>query len=94
MSKTKIIIPGKDGEEKEYTINEAIKYEIERGTELYGNKNLPDEWLTILAEESGEVAKDVNELRLHPHAAVTIKPKLKYELIQVIAVSLRFINNL
>lgn len=68
--------------------------ERRRQHELWGLQRLPGhEWLGILAEEAGEVAKDVNALRWEKHL-VTEKAQfrklqeLRKELIQTAAVAI------
>lgn len=61
-----------------------IAKEQKRQTKLYGNQNhIQMIWLGILAEEFGEVAKEVYEL----HFNIGDKKHLKEELVQVAAVA-------
>lgn len=78
----------------EYNLNEAIYQEIIKADAMYGNNNINEQWLSILFEETGEVAHAINELRLHPENKENILDNLNYELIQVIATCIRWLKDL
>lgn len=68
-------------------IFELVKKERERQDELWGKQNHPDGlWLTILVEEVGEVARELQGRSPNPEAA-RIK-RLREELVQVAAVAI------
>lgn len=71
--------------------NVAIKEEIQRGYKLYGDNNTMDEWSNILGEEYGEAVKEVNEMRLRSEHRIKSLLNLNKELIQVIAVAMRWL---
>ena len=76
------------------TVANAINQEILKGESLYGNDNTNDRWACILGEEIGEVNHALNEICLHPENIENIIDNLKYELIQISAVSIRWLKEL
>lgn len=73
-------------------IFESIYKELERQDVKWGKDRVLDDliWLSILAEEFGEVSKEVVELNYNKND----KKDLKKELIQVAAVCVQFINSI
>jgi len=75
-------------------VNQLIKEQIKFASDKFGNTNYNEEWLAILGEEFGELTKAVNMVRLHPQGPPEQKDDIKRELVQIMAVSLRWLNSI
>jgi NTP pyrophosphatase (non-canonical NTP hydrolase) len=82
-------------EDVEQDIFDEISGERARQIILWGTQNhSPCEWLAILAEEFGEVSKEVNEMHFGKYGQIieSARTNLREELIQVAAVAVAFVE--
>ncbi len=78
---------------KTYSIFFLIKMERVKQNVKWGEQNHDDfKWLSILAEEFGEVSKAVCEQMQKNHHPLALRENLEIELIQVAAVCVQWIE--
>lgn len=92
MTKLQQSLEQKDPTSKSPTINNVIAERIKQ-TMQWGEQNHdPFFWFSILSEEVGEVAQDINDAKLKNDPSFLIKAQT--ELVQVAAVAVAFAESL